>query len=179
MITRTTLKTLWLAGGGVVATWLAVSPNHSGPATSPAPPAQRPSAKAEITAEEFNAQAGKIRSRTNAIALQQSTRNPFRFNAPRRAGQPASRAETSDATVAGDTDVAPTPAAPMLTLSGVAEKKTPDGPRRTAVISGEGQIYLAGVGDLVAGRYTVIAIDPEAVVLRDAAGVELRLVMRP
>ena len=179
MITRTTLKALWLAGGGVVATWLAVSPNHSVPVTSPASPAQRPSAKTEVTAEEFNAQAEKIRSRTNAIALQQSTRNPFRFNAPKRAGKPAPRAEAPDTAAGGDTDAALRPAAPVLTLSGVAEKKTPDGPRRTAVISGEGQIYLAGVGDLVAGRYTVVAIDPEAVVLRDAAGVELRLAMRP
>jgi hypothetical protein len=61
-------------------------------------------------------------------------------------------------------------------LSGVAEKRTPQGTRRTAVISGEGQLYLVGVGERVAGRYTVVSIDPEAVILRDASGAELRLV---
>jgi hypothetical protein len=38
-------------------------------------------------------------------------------------------------------------------------------------------VYLVGEGDSVAGRYTVVTIDPEAVLLRDAAGVEQRLVL--
>jgi hypothetical protein len=49
--------------------------------------------------------------------------------------------------------------------------------RRTAVISGDGQMYFVSEGDSVAGRYTVSRIDPEAVVLRDADGAELRLVL--
>ena len=62
---------------------------------------------------------------------------------------------------------------PILRLSGIAQK----GGKHTAIISGEGQIYLVGEGDSVTGRYTVITIDPEAVLLRDAAGGEQRLVL--
>ena len=53
----------------------------------------------------------------------------------------------------------------MLKLSGIAQKAG----KRTAIISGDGQVYLVGEGDSVAGRYTVVTIDPEAVLLRDAA----------
>jgi hypothetical protein len=179
VITRTTLKALWLAGGGVIATWLAVSPNHGVTTTPPTTTAPRPAASTEITAEEFNSQAEKIRSRTNAIKLQQSTRNLFRFNTPKNSG----KAVAPDAAPAGgavvDLPAPELPPTPVLTLSGVAERKTPEGPRRTAVISSDGQVYLAGVGDSVAGRFTVVTIDPEAVVLRDAEGTDLRLIMGP
>jgi hypothetical protein len=65
------------------------------------------------------------------------------------------------------------PAGPVLKLSGIAQKAG----TRTAILSGDGQIYLVGEGESVAGRYTVVTIDPEAVLLRDAAGVEQRLVL--
>ena len=65
------------------------------------------------------------------------------------------------------------PAGPVLRLSGVAQK---DG-IRTAIIAGDGQVYLVGEGDSLAGRYTVVKIDPEAVLLRDASGAEQRLIL--
>jgi hypothetical protein len=93
VITRTTLKTLWLAGGGAIATWLAVFPNHGVTTTPSTTTVTRPSATTtEITANEFDSQTEKIRSRANAIKLQQSTRNPFRFNTPKSAGKPGRRA---------------------------------------------------------------------------------------
>lgn len=67
----------------------------------------------------------------------------------------------------------PAPAGPALRLSGLAQKAG----RRTAIISVGEQIYLAGEGDSVAGRFIVVTIDREAVLLRDAAGVEQRLVL--
>jgi hypothetical protein len=46
-----------------------------------------------------------------------------------------------------------------------------------AIVTGDGQIYVAGEGESVAGRYTVIKVDPEAVLLRDAEGQEQRLIL--
>ena len=176
MMTKSTLKALWLGGGGVLAAWLAVTPNQGVPTS--ATTAVRPAVTREPTAEDLNVQADRLRSRTNAVVLRPSTRNPFRFNAPRSAAPAGNRFDSSPVPAA----VAPSGSAvalpPPLTLSGVTEEKTPEGARRTAVISGDGQLYLSGVGDTVAGRYTVVLIDPEAVVLRDASGAETRLLLR-
>ena len=61
----------------------------------------------------------------------------------------------------------------MLKLSGMAQQ----GGKRTAIIVGQGQIYLVGEGESLAGRYTVVAVDAEAIVLRDADGTEQRLLL--
>ena len=69
------------------------------------------------------------------------------------------------------------PPAPPYTLAGIAERNTPEGRKRTAVISGEGQLYLVTEGEIVGGRYTVVRIDPEAVLLRDQTGAEASLIL--
>jgi len=170
-MTKTTLKALWLGGGGVLATWLAVTPNQGVPTSAPTP-TQRPAVSREPSADDLRAQADRLRARTNAMALRASTRNPFRFSTSRSAA-------AAGASIAPPAPVAlPAPAValpPALTLNGVTGKQTPDGVRRTAVISGDGQMYFVSEGDSVAGRYTVSQIEPEAVVLRDADGAEVRL----
>ena len=73
------------------------------------------------------------------------------------------------------------PAAPLpppLRLTGVTESKVADGIQRMAVLTGGGQIYLAKVGERVAGQFTVVAVEPEAVVLRDETGAESHLLLR-
>ncbi len=65
------------------------------------------------------------------------------------------------------------PLGPVLRLSGVALKAG----KRTAIITGDGQLYLAGEGDAVAGFYVVVGVEPTAVLLRDATGAEQRLVL--
>jgi hypothetical protein len=175
-MTKSTLKALWLGGGGVLATWLAVTPNQN--ATPSAPTADRPAVTRAPTADELNGQADRLRSRTRAVVLRPSTRNPFRFRDARSAAPAADRFHSSPTPAAVVPPVQDSPVAPQLKLSGVTEKTTPEGARRTAVISGDGQLYLAGVGDTVAGRYTVVAIDPEAVVLRAPTGAEMRLLLR-
>jgi hypothetical protein len=171
-MTRTTLKALWLGGGGILATWLAVSPNHGLPTQPPAAAVRRPAVEKEPTAEEVNSQAARLRNRTGAVALRTSTRNPFRYGSTK-----SSAARTPRERSVEPSSIAPAipsvTVAPMLKLSGIAQKAG----KRTAIISGEGRIYLVGAGDSVAGRYTVLTIDPEAVLLRDAAGVEQRLVL--
>ena len=80
MITKTTVNALkaLVAGGGVAATWFAVGPTHGAPSASVQTSVQRPAAPLEITAEDLNTQATKLREHLNG-QLSPSTRNPFRF----------------------------------------------------------------------------------------------------
>jgi Tfp pilus assembly protein PilP len=170
-MTRTTLKALWFGGGTVLATWIAVSPNPGVPATTPAT-VRRPASAAEPTAEELKLQTARLRKRSAAVTLSPSTRNPFRYSSPKSSASRAPRERVVNPAAIEPT-IQAAPPAPTLKLSGVAQK----GSTRTAILSGDGQIYVVGVGDSVAGRYTVVTIDPEAVLLRDTAGVEQRLVL--
>jgi hypothetical protein len=66
-----------------------------------------------------------------------------------------------------------------LKLAGIAEDAGADGPDRTAIISGEGQLFMVKEGDPVAGRYRVARISSDAVELSDVnAGIVRRLVMK-
>jgi hypothetical protein len=171
LITKTTLKALF-AGGGLLATWLVVTPADVPPASSTAP---QPAVHREPPADELNERTARLREHGDAMPMRPSTRNPFRFASPRRAapvGIPSSPAPVIEA---------PAPlrvAEAALKLYGVAERNTPEGRRRTVTLTVDGQLYLAGEGELVAGRYTVVTVEPEAVVLRDQSGTEIRLALR-
>ena len=172
MMTRTTFKALWFGGGGVLATWLAVSPSDI-PTTSPATADRSRASASGPTAEELNAQATRLRSRTAAMTLRPSTRNPFKFSSPKSAARSSAGREPGVQSPAIEPQIPAVPLGPALRLSGIARKAG----TRTAIISVGEQIYLAGEGDSVAGRFTVVTIEPEAVLLRDAAGGEQRLVL--
>ena len=171
MMTRTTLKALWVGGGGLLATWLAVSPISTVPTTSRTTSAGQLASASEHTAQDLNALTTRLRERTAAVTLRPSTRNPFRFSTPK----PATRSNPARESLVQSAGVEPVIpaglAGPSLTLSGVARTAE----KRTAIISSGGQIYVVSEGDSVAGLFTVITVDPEAVLLRDAAGSELRL----
>ena len=171
-MTRTTLKALWLGGGGILATWIAVSPNAGVPAKPPAAAVRRPALEKEPTAEELNSKATQLRNRTTGVALSPATRNPFRYRSSKSSASSAPRESAAPAAALAP-PIPIAPPGPVLKLSGVAQKAG----KRTAILSGDGQVYLVGEGDSVAGRYTVVTIDPEAVLLRDAAGAEQRLVL--
>jgi hypothetical protein len=171
-MTRTTFKALWVGGGGVLATWLAVSPTGV-PTTSPATADRRPASASGPTAEELNAQATRLRNRTAAVTLRPSTRNPFKFSSPKSVARSSAGREPAVQSPAIASQIPAAAVGPAPRLSGIARKAG----TRTAIISVGEQIYLAGEGDSVAGRFTVVTIDPEAVLLRDDAGVEQRLVL--
>lgn len=91
-------------------------------------------------------------------------RNPFAFHTHGA----SSAASTVRAAVAADEAAPPVTSPPLLTLMGVAEDTTPTGPRRTAVIGGDGDtIYMVGEGDAVGDRYRVTKIGADAVELED------------
>jgi hypothetical protein len=66
-----------------------------------------------------------------------------------------------------------------LKLEGLAEDQGDQGPVRTAIISGFGDIFLVKVGDSVTSRYRVAKISPDAVELTDLSNnAPLRLALR-
>jgi hypothetical protein len=175
MMTRTTLKALWFGGAGVLTTWLAVSPNPGPPAAAQQFSVPSTTTKTESTAEGLNAQAERLRERTAAVGLRASTRNPFQFNSTRT--RPADNgtlraAGTEPMATASPVPVAPP--APVITLAGMAQTAG----KRTAIITIAGQLYLVREGDSLAGRYAVVTIDPETVLIRDTDGTEQRLMLR-
>ena len=166
-MTKSTLNAL-VAGGGLLATWLAVTPSP------PTPVGPHPSAVAtaaavapEVTASDLNLQEAMLRRHLDSVTMRPSARNPFRFGKPKAAAPaPSEPVATAPAPVVA--------AGPALFLSGIATDKG----KHTAIISGEGQLYLAGEGELIAGRYRVVSVERDAVTLRDDGGIETRLVLR-
>ena len=131
-------------------------------------PARAPRARGpEALAIEVSAQATRLHElMAQAPIPDQSSRNPFSFAAARA---PRTAASVVHAAVADEAASAPLPPPlPPLTLMGVAEETTATGPRRTAVIGGEGDtIYMVVEGDSVGDRYRVKKIGADAVELED------------
>lgn len=173
-MTKSTLKTLWLTGGGLLTAWVVVAPQNAAPARVAATSIDRAAVVRELMSDDLNAHETTLRLHLGAVPLRPIGRNPFRFGA-----KPANDARQH--AVAGALSAVPSvpvpPSGLSLSLSGIAERKTPQGFTRTAIIAGDGQLYLLTEGESVGGRYTVVTIDPEAVVLRDENGAETRLVL--
>ena len=157
-------------GGALLVAYLAAA--NMPAADAPAPErAARPAGTAgpESLAVDVRSQAAKLHARmAQAPAPDPNPRNPFAFGLPRRAARPLSHDGMVHAAVA------PEPAAPVmaplpaLTLMGIAEETTPAGPRRTAVIGGDGDaIYMVTEGQPVGSRYKVTKIGADAVELED------------
>jgi hypothetical protein len=166
VMTRTTIKALWFGGGGILATWLAVSPTGA-PATAPAA-RQDAAASAQRISDGLNAQADLLRARTTAVMPRPTARNLFRFNAPKAPGRSSEPAR--DAVIAQPVTPAE-PAFPPLSLAGIAQT----GAERTAVITSGNQMYLVSDGEAVAGALTVVRVDAESVLLRNPDGAEMTL----
>jgi hypothetical protein len=165
-------KSTWnavIAGGGLIATWFAVNPNTTPPARSSGAATQSTVAARQVTVDELTVQEQKLRAHLSTLPLRPSARNPFRFGSASRA-TPANPVSVAP--------VMPAPAMrvqqPTLSLSGMAN----DNGKRTAIITGDGQLYLAGEGDVIAGRYHVVTLTADGVTLRTDDGEEFRLFLR-
>jgi hypothetical protein len=167
-MTKSTLNNLWLAAGGLLATWLAVFPNTATPIASNHGGASPAAAVHTTRVDDMSVPDTKVRSRAGNVPFRPSTRNPFRFGKVVVSGRPHSSAVAPG--VAAPETLAPPP--PSFALAGIAT----EGPTRTAIISGGGQLYLVKEGETVAERYRVVKIESDAATLRDEAGTETRLV---
>ena len=101
----------------------------------------------------------------------QSNRNLFSFrSAPVRA-VPAPSAPSAPAAPAL---VEAPPLPPPLPLVGIAEDPGADGPARTAIVVGDGQLYTVKEGENVTARYRVTRISADVVELLDLNDNSLR-----
>ena len=135
-------------------------------------PRARPAGGTEALATEVSAQAARLQARMAQAPVPIPIPAIRSRSAPRRArrvagpSQPIARAMLH-ATAAEEPAPAPPPL-PALTLMGIAEETTAAGPRRTAVIGGDGDtIYMVTEGDAVGERYRVTKIGADAVELED------------
>jgi hypothetical protein len=159
--------------------WLAsVTTTGAPPAT--AEPAAAPAAGTPIVPWfDLERQRARLERLTAAPPVSPS-RNPFRFGSrPRRASTaPLTDRAPDDPAALADRAVPAAPSVPVR-LVGIAAGAADDGPFRSAILSGLGQVFIAGAGDLVAERYRVTAVGEDAVELSDEmTGRVLRLALR-
>jgi len=127
-----------------------------------------------MLASDVQAQALRLKNRlATAPAPQEPHRNPFTF-APREV---ATRRERRVPAPAEALTPPPLPVVvePAFELIGVAESQSPRGVVRTAMISAlSGELFLVKEGEVIAGRYRVKAVSPDAVELNDLVSETVR-----
>jgi hypothetical protein len=155
-----------LVAGGVLAAWLAnaMTPVGRAPAASAAPAQRRVDARGADLAKEIARLHDRLRPEATPSA---PGRNLFEFRKARAA------VVATPTVAAPPAVVAPALQVPM-TLAGIAEDAGPDGSVRTAIISGNGQLFLVKQGDDVAPRYKVSKITADGVDLQDTTDGSVR-----
>jgi hypothetical protein len=149
-----------VVGGAAIGAWLAgaATTNRSVPAPTNEP------LPIDLRGEALATEIARLQERLRPTSQpRQPARNLFVFRA--RAAQPAPPIVAAAALPAPALPLAP--ALPPLKLAGIAEDEGPEGPLRTAIISGEGQLYLVKEGDEVTPRYRVGKISADVVELVD------------
>lgn len=161
--------------GAALAAWLA------GAATSKRtvpPPVIVQSLPIEARGAELANEIARLRERLRPTATpHQPGRNLFTF----RAGPVRAPVHAATAPVPPIAEAPPVrPTLPALKLAGIAEDAGPNGPVRTAFISGEGQLFMVKEGDPVTPRYLVAKISADVVELTDVTDSSVRrLAMKP
>ena len=92
-------------------------------------------------------------------------RNPFTLVARTRATTPPPPAVAATPAPLGVESVAAEP--PAVSLAGIGVERTSYGRRRTAILSADGRVFLARIGDEVIGRFQVRGVTDDAVELLD------------
>jgi hypothetical protein len=149
--------------GAALLAWLAgaATSNHTIPpsiATGPAP--------IEVRGAELANEIARLQERLRPGATpRQPGRNLFVFRA--MAPRPPFGTPSPQHRPALAESLPLPPALPSLKLAGIAEDAGADGPVRTAIISAQGQLYMAKEGENVTPRYRVAKISADVVELLD------------
>jgi hypothetical protein len=164
----TALMGAWLSSAASTAPGAAPEPQLSGPIAVSAPEAD-PSPRLDLDHE-----VARLTARLEAAPRPRSpSRNPFTLGRRERTESPVDprASETllpEDAVLASPDVVGWGPAAtPAITLAGIGAERTPTGFLHTAILSIDGRVFLAHVGDEVMGRYQVRDVSAAAAVLLD------------
>ena len=103
----------------------------------------------------------------NAPRPRHPARNPFTLRSRTRATSPppsaVGAAPRPDPAVVASLAAGP----PVVSLVGIGAERTSDGRRRTAILSADGRVVLARIGDEVLGRFQIRAVTDDAVELFD------------
>jgi hypothetical protein len=165
-----------VVGGAALLAWLAgaATSNHTIPSVVVSQPAP-----IEMRGAELANEIARLQERLRPSATpRQPGRNLFAFRAI-AAPTPAAIVAVPPPRPASSASLPIGPALPALKLAGIAEDAGADGPVRTAIISGEGQLYIAKEGENVTARYRVAKISPDVVELVDVGdGTIRRLALR-
>ena len=164
-------RTLVLAVGcGVLAAFFA-SASTSGRRPI-APPILPKTNAVDATGAERAEEIARLHDRLHPTAVpQQPSRNIFEFR-PRPTGPPVA----AQSIAAVQAPPSPAPPAPSLKLIGIAEDVGADGPVRSAIITGDSQLFIVKTGEQVTDRYKIVEISSDGVELIDRNdGTTLRL----
>ena len=158
--------------GGALAAWLAGAAT-SNRAIEPAPVISIPAI--DNSGLALDKEIARLRERLRPTATPaQSNRNLFSFrSAPARAVPAPSALVAPAAPAFVDAPPLPPPL-PPLKLVGIAEDPGADGPARTAIVVGVGQLYTVKEGENVTARYRVTRISADVVELLDLNDNSLR-----
>ena len=164
---------LWGAGGALLAAWLSSAAGTTPGAVPSPPPGGGPTpspqtAPTPVERIDLDREVARMAAYLErAPRPRPVVRNPFTL-APQRPAAAVSGGRVAVPDGWAPSPVSASPDAPLrVSLAGVATDETPSGPRRTAILSVEGQVLLARVGDEVSGRYHVQRIDEDGVELFD------------
>ena len=156
--------------GGALLAWLAGAAT-SNRAIEPAPVISVPAI--DVSSGALEKEITRLHERLRPTATPtQSNRNLFSFrSAPGRAVPAPSVSAAAPALV--EAPPLPTPL-PPLKLVGIAEDPGADGPMRTAIVVGGGQLFTVKEGEKVTARYRVERISADVVELLDLNDNSLR-----
>lgn len=166
-------RTIWFGVASIaIATWLTAS--TAGPQQPAASDTAPRTAPIDRYAETLRLEVERLHERLRPNAEPTGHRDLFRFSTPAR-----QRADVLVPSESADRESPAPVTAPSMRLIGIAEDVTPDGPVRTAVVSGLGDVFLVKPGDTIADRYRVLSVSPESVQLVDpATSIESTLTLR-
>jgi hypothetical protein len=129
----------------------------------------------ELRGAELAAEIARLHERLRPTAAPLQARDLFRYSG-RRTTTPAFSVPTPPSVLESTAPGVPPPA---FALVGLAEDAGPDGPIRTAIISGAGELFLVKEGEAVTTRYRVVTISSGVVELGDVTdGTTLRLALK-
>jgi hypothetical protein len=169
-------RTVLLAGaGGAVVVWLAAASSSYPSRSAPVP--AHVATTLDMRGADLAAEVARLHERLRPTAAPLQTRDLFRY---RRDTSAASHHPNTSPSPAGHrVEPIPVVPTPSFVLVGMAEDPGPDGPVRTAIIKGAGDLFLVKTGDEVTGQYRVEKISADVVELADlSGGPSLRLAIR-
>jgi len=156
--------------GGALAAWFAGAATSNRAVPDPIVP-QRP--RIDASGADLAGEIARLHDHLRPSTTPRApARNVFRYSSPAPVASVAA-APASAALVEAPAAAKAPPQLP-LRLSGIAEDPGPDGPIRVAIISGEGQLYMVKIGELVTPRYRVTAIGADVVELQDVDNQAIR-----